>query len=189
MAAPVNANSRMRPVMFLAEDAFQLRGSFWEARADGAISLLLVHDRSADRSVWDKYVRFYLSRGWNVLSFDLRGHGESVRQEARTALQPPATPETLWEAGWPLDLKGALDPAGNTAALNLASSAVYPAECEAFQGSALTGIHLWDERQPETVSRRLTQPLGCGPSAGRPTWSARRSNPRRASGPRPGAPG
>jgi pimeloyl-ACP methyl ester carboxylesterase len=215
----------MRPVTFLAEDAFQLRGSFWEARTDGAISLLLVHDRSADRSVWDKYVRFYLTRSWNVLSFDLRGHGESVRQEARTALQPDATPETPWEAGWPLDLKaalaflarqpnadpdkraivglglggdlayaasargwgassvvcvspdderartfagpggfaprgaylmyGALDPAGNMAALNLASSAIFPAECEAVQGSALAGIHLWDERQPETIARSI----------------------------------
>jgi pimeloyl-ACP methyl ester carboxylesterase len=215
----------MRPVMFLAEDAFQLRGSFWEARADGAVSLLLVHDRSADRSVWDQYVRFYLSRGWNVLSFDLRGHGESVRQEARTALQPAGTPETPWEAGWPLDLKaalafaarqpkadpakraivglglgadlafaaaardwgaasvvcvspdeararafagpgpfaprgtylmyGALDPAGNAAALNLASSAIFPAECEAFQASALTGLELWAARQPETVARSI----------------------------------
>ena len=98
----------MRPVMFLAEDAFQLRGSYWEARNDGAVSLLLVHDRSADRSVWEKYVRFYLSRGWNVLSFDLRGHGESVRQETRTALQPSGTPETPWEAGWPLDVQAAL---------------------------------------------------------------------------------
>jgi len=215
----------MRPVMFLAEDAFQLRGSYWEARKDGATSLLLVHDRSTDRSVWDKYVRFYLSRGWNVLSFDLRGHGESVRHEARTALQPAGTPETPWEAGWPLDLKAALafmarqpnadpakraivglglggdlayaaaardwgassvvcvspdderarafagpggfaprgvylmygasDPAGNLAAFNLASSAIFPAECEAVQGSALAGIHLWDDRQPETVARSI----------------------------------
>jgi alpha-beta hydrolase superfamily lysophospholipase len=79
----------MRPVTFVAEDAFPLRGSYWEAKTDGAISLLLVHDRNADRRIWDPYVRFYLSRGWNVLSFDLRGHGESVRQETRTALQPP----------------------------------------------------------------------------------------------------
>jgi pimeloyl-ACP methyl ester carboxylesterase len=215
----------MRPVTFLAEDAFRLRGSYWKARADGAVSLLLIHDRSADRSVWDPYVRFYLSRGWNVLTFDLRGHGESVRQEARTALQPTGTPETPWEAGWPLDVKaalafvarqpkadpakraiiglglgadlayaaaarawgagsvvcvspdegrartfadagafaprgiylmyGALDPAGNTAALNLASTAIFPAECEAFPATALTGIHLWDERQPETAARSI----------------------------------
>jgi pimeloyl-ACP methyl ester carboxylesterase len=215
----------MRPVMFLAEDAFQVRGSYWEARAEGAISLLLIHDRSADRSVWDPYVRFYLSRGWSVLTFDLRGHGESVRQEARAALLPPGTPETPWEAGWPLDVKaalafvarqpradpakraiiglglgadlayaaaargwgaasvvcvspderrsrdfagpgafaprgtylmyGALDLAGNAAALGLALAAIYPAECEAYPGSALTGIHLWDERQPEIVARSI----------------------------------
>jgi pimeloyl-ACP methyl ester carboxylesterase len=225
MAAPQNANLRMRPVMFLAEDAFQLRGSFWESRKDGAISLLLVHDRNADRSVWDPYVRFYLSRGWNVLTFDLRGHGESVRQETRTALQPPGTPDTPWESGWPLDLKAALgflarqpkadpakraiiglglgadlgyaasargwgaasvvsvspdevrarafagtgafaprgiymmyganDPAGNDTALGLATSAVYPAECEAYAGTGLTGFPLWEERQPEIVARSI----------------------------------
>jgi len=53
-------------------------------------------------------VRFSPSRGWNVLTFDLRGHGESVRQETRTALQPPGMPDTPWEAGGPLDLKAAL---------------------------------------------------------------------------------
>jgi pimeloyl-ACP methyl ester carboxylesterase len=215
----------MRPVMFLAEDAFQLRGSFWEARTDGTTTVILVHDRSADRSVWEPYVRFYLSRGWNVLTFDLRGHGESVRQETRTALQPPGLPDTPWEAGWPLDVQAALafaarqpkadpgkraliglglgadlayaaagrgwgagtvvcvspddararafagpgvfaprgvyvlyganDPAGNDTALGLATSALYPAECEAYAGSALTGYHLWEERAPEIVARSI----------------------------------
>jgi pimeloyl-ACP methyl ester carboxylesterase len=215
----------MRPVMFLAEDAYQLRGSYWEARKDGAISLVLVHDRSADRSVWDPYVRFYLSRGWNVLTFDLRGHGESVRHETRSALQPPGTPDTPWEAGWPMDLKaalafaarqpkaepskraiiglglgadlayaasargwgassvvcvspdegrarafadpgaftprgmymlyGAADPSGNDTALSLATSALYPTECEAYAGTALTGFHLWEERQPEITARSI----------------------------------
>jgi pimeloyl-ACP methyl ester carboxylesterase len=214
----------MRPVMFLAEDAFQLRGSYWETRADGATSLLLVHDRSADRNVWNPYVRFYLSRGWNVLTFDLRGHGESVRQETRSALLP-GVPETPWEEGWPLDLQAALafaarqpkaDPAkraiigvglgadlalaaaarnwgastvvsvspdemrarafagpgpfeprgvylmygandtvANDAALGLATSAVFPAECEAYAGTGLAGSALWDDKQPEIVARSI----------------------------------
>ena len=98
----------MRQVMFLADDALQIRGSYWPGRTDGAISLALVHDQSADRSVWEPYVRFFLSRGWSVLSFDLRGHGESVRQDTRTALQSSPTPDTPWEAGWPMDVRAAL---------------------------------------------------------------------------------
>ena len=215
----------MRPVQFLAEDAFQLCGSYWESRTDGATSLVLVHDRSADRSVWEPYVRFYLSRGWHVLSFDLRGHGESVRHETRAALQPAGVPETPWEAGWPLDLKAALafaarqpkadatklaviglglgadlayaasgrgwgaatvvcvspdegrarafagpgvfaprgiyvmygahDPSGNDTALGLATSALYPAECEAYAGTAKTGYALWDAQKPEIVARSI----------------------------------
>ena len=50
---------------------------------------------------------------------------------------------------------GSLDPTGNAAAIGLALAALYPAECEAFAGSSLTGIHLWDERQPEIVARSI----------------------------------
>ncbi len=216
---------RVRPVTFLTEDGLQLRGSYWEPRDDGAISLLLLHDKDADRSVWDPYINFFLSRGWSVLTFDLRGHGESLKHETRANLLPPGTPETPLEAGWPLDVQaalaflarqpkanparratiglglgadlayaaaargwgtastvcvspdgerahafaghgvfqpravylmyGALDPTGADAALAFAASAIYPAECMAYEGSSLKGIHLWDERQPEVVARSI----------------------------------
>jgi pimeloyl-ACP methyl ester carboxylesterase len=97
----------MRPVTFRTEDDWQLRGSFWEARVDGAISLLLVHDRSANRGVWEPYVGFFLSRGWNVLTFDLRGHGESVRHDGRGALHAGGGEGQL-ERGWPADVRAAL---------------------------------------------------------------------------------
>jgi len=97
----------MRPVTFRTEDGWQLRGSFWEARAAGAVSLLLLHDRSANRAVWEPYVGFFLSRGWSVLTFDLRGHGESVRHDTRSTLLA-AGPEATLEAGWPLDVLAAL---------------------------------------------------------------------------------
>jgi len=186
---------------------------------------LLLHDKDADRTVWDPYVNFFLSRGWSILTFDLRGHGESLRHEARTNLLPPGTPEPSLEAGWALDVQaalaftarqpranparratiglglgadlayaaaargwgsastvcvspdgsrahllagsgvfqpraaylmyGALDPTGADAALAFAATAIYPAECMAYEGSSLTGIHLWDERQPEIVARSI----------------------------------
>lgn len=209
---------------FLTEDGLQLRGTYWEGR-EGALSLLLLHDKDADRSVWDLYIGFFLSRGWNVLSFDLRGHGESLKQDGRTNLLPPGAPPRQVEAGWPLDVQaalaflarqpkadpalraiiglglgadlayaaagrgwgtastvcvspdeararalagpgafqprsvylmyGSLDPNGADAALAFAATAVYPAECMAYEGTSLTGIHLWDERQPEIVARAI----------------------------------
>ena len=100
--------SRFRSVTFLTDDGVQLCGTFGEARDDGAISLLLVHDRDADRTVWDPYVALFLSRGWSILTFDLRGHGESVGQETRTTLLRAGTPATSNEQGWPLDVQAAL---------------------------------------------------------------------------------
>jgi pimeloyl-ACP methyl ester carboxylesterase len=215
--------ARVRAVNVLTEDGLQVRGSYWEPRDDGAIALLLLHDQGADRSVWDPYVNFFLSRGWSVLSVDLRGHGESLRHEARPNL--PGSPESFPDPGWALDVQaalaylgrqpkanparraaiglglgadlayaaaargwgtsstvcvspnglraqalagdgqfqacsvylmyGALDPTGADAALAFAATAIYPAECIAYDGSSLTGIHLWDERQPEIVARSI----------------------------------
>jgi pimeloyl-ACP methyl ester carboxylesterase len=220
-----SAGQRMRPVTFLTEDGLQLRGSYWEGRTEGGISLLLIHDKGADRSVWDSYVNFFLSRGWSVLTFDLRGHGESLRQEARANLLPPGTSDLALDAGWALDVQaalaflarqpkatpgrraaiglglgadlayaaaalgwgtsstvcvspnderaralagpgtfqprsiyfmyGALDPVGADAVLGFATAATYPSECMAYEGTSITGIHLWDERQPEIVARSI----------------------------------
>ena len=97
----------MRPVTFRTEDGWQLRGSYWEGRGPGTVSLLLVHDRSANRAVWEPYVGFFLSRGWSVLTFDLRGHGESVRHDTRSTLLGGAREPSL-EDGWPLDVLAAL---------------------------------------------------------------------------------
>jgi alpha-beta hydrolase superfamily lysophospholipase len=98
----------MRPVTIRTADDWSIRGSYWEARTDGAVSLLLLHDHGANRDAWDPYVGFFLSRGWSVLTFDLRGHGESVRHEGRAALLAPG-PEGGLERGWPLDVRAALD--------------------------------------------------------------------------------
>ena len=107
MAAPTSASARMRPVSFRTEDGWQIRGSYWEARGERTVSLVLLHDRSANRDVWEPYVAFFLSRGWNVLTFDLRGHGESVRHEGRGALHERTGEEQL-EGGWPLDVRAAI---------------------------------------------------------------------------------
>jgi len=50
---------------------------------------------------------------------------------------------------------GALDPVGADAVLGFAALAAFPAECMAYEGTSITGIHLWDERQPEIVARSI----------------------------------
>ena len=64
--------AEQRSVTFLSEDSVHLRGSYASARSERALSLVLVHDYGGDRSCWDPYVPLFRTRGWNVLTFDLR---------------------------------------------------------------------------------------------------------------------
>ncbi len=98
----------MRQVNFLSNDSVHLRGTYWEPRTDEAIALLLVHDFASDRSVWEPYVRTFQSRGWGVLTFDLRGHGESVRQDIRADLLRPSDDDGDSANTYALDTSAAL---------------------------------------------------------------------------------
>ena len=75
-----------RSVTFLSEDSVHMRGTYVETQAESGLTAILVHDADGDRSSWDPYLPLFRTRGWNILSFDLRGHGESVRQDMRHAL-------------------------------------------------------------------------------------------------------
>jgi pimeloyl-ACP methyl ester carboxylesterase len=97
-----------RPVTCLTEDSVHLRGSYWEARDENAISLLLIHDAGEDRSVWDPFVPLFRSRGWGVLAVDLRGHGESVRQDMRPDLLKPNAEDLISPHQYPTDMRAAL---------------------------------------------------------------------------------
>jgi pimeloyl-ACP methyl ester carboxylesterase len=100
--------SEPRSVSFLSADNFRLRGQYWEPRDEYAISLLLVHDLGSDRTVWDPFVPFFRTRRWGVLTFDLRGHGESVRQDVRFDLPVPPINEPAGPPSYHEDIKAAI---------------------------------------------------------------------------------
>jgi pimeloyl-ACP methyl ester carboxylesterase len=145
----------MRPVTFRTEDGWQIRGSYWEARGPGAVSLVLLHDHSANRAVWEPYVGFFLSRGWSVLTFDLRGHGESVRHDTRGALLGDAREGTL-EDGWPLDVVAALayvaaQPRADSTkcaivGVGLGADLAYAASAREWGAAGIVGVSPNDER-------------------------------------------
>jgi pimeloyl-ACP methyl ester carboxylesterase len=97
-----------RVVTCLTEDNVHLRGSYWEARDEDAISLLLIHDFGEERSVWSPFVPFFRSRGWGVMAVDLRGHGESVRQDMRADLLKPNVEDLVSAHQYPTDVRAAL---------------------------------------------------------------------------------
>jgi pimeloyl-ACP methyl ester carboxylesterase len=68
---------------------------------------LLLHGYGEDRSVWNSFRDQLLSRGWAVMTVDLRGHGES-----RTKNRQPIQATTDWRASsheFPQDLDPSLD--------------------------------------------------------------------------------
>jgi len=46
--------------------------------------LILLHGAGNNRTVWAHQARYFASRGWNVLSYDLPGHGQSEGPAPRT---------------------------------------------------------------------------------------------------------
>jgi pimeloyl-ACP methyl ester carboxylesterase len=70
-------------------------------------AVLLLHGYGEDRSVWTKFTRDLIGRGWAVMSLDLRGHGES---RIKNGLTIQAT--TAWRTDphqFPVDIDPALD--------------------------------------------------------------------------------
>lgn len=97
-----------RSITFLTDDSVHIRGSYWEGRGDAALTTLLVHDAGSNRTCWDPYVPLFRTRGWNVLSFDLRGHGESVRQDMRHTLLRPEEGNLTSPHAYPADVRAAV---------------------------------------------------------------------------------
>ncbi len=65
------------PMMISAPDGLVMRGTFYGAAVRPAPGVLLVHDRGLDRTAWDALAVRLQAAGYSVLTFDLRGHGET----------------------------------------------------------------------------------------------------------------
>lgn len=72
------ADGTKRDVFFSADDGFVIHATFYSTSKAGAQTIYLIHDIGSDRSVWDDYAKELMTRGYNALAIDLRGHGESV---------------------------------------------------------------------------------------------------------------
>ena len=101
-------DAHARSVTFLTDDSVHLRGTYWDPRENGHTSVLLLHDFRSDRSVWDPYIAAFRSRGWGILAVDLRGHGESVRQDMRADLLQPSESDLRSPLNYPNDVRASL---------------------------------------------------------------------------------
>lgn len=65
------------------EDGFEIIGSFYKSESDTGVVLL--HMLNRNRNDWNAFARQLQKEGYNVLSIDLRGHGQSLKKDGRTA--------------------------------------------------------------------------------------------------------
>ena len=69
-------------VTFTTSDGVMITGDYWQS--DSPRAILLLHMMPSDRSSWKPITEDLWRLGYKVLAIDLRGHGESTRQGAKT---------------------------------------------------------------------------------------------------------
>ena len=62
-------------VMLSTEDYRTIAATFYDIESDR--SAILLHAMGKDRSSWDNFIPILINAGYNVMTLDLRGHGES----------------------------------------------------------------------------------------------------------------
>ena len=63
-----------RGVLITADDGLVLRGKVY---GNGAAGVILTHELNGDQSGWTAFAERLVARGFFVLTFDFRGHGDS----------------------------------------------------------------------------------------------------------------
>ena len=99
--AVASAQTSMMDVDITAMDGHNLKGTYRSPGASGP-AMLLVHQCNMDRHSWDSLASHLVEAGIHVLTFDLRGFGESGERPAeREAYQ------AMRSEKWPGDVDAA----------------------------------------------------------------------------------
>ena len=69
-------------VKFDSADGVELRGTFYPAPKAKAPAILMLHRYGGNREGWEKLAEELQKKGFAVLTFDFRGHGESTKVTA-----------------------------------------------------------------------------------------------------------
>ena len=96
-------NDHTSDVDIKAPDGITLTGTYYRASATGAPGILLLHQCNMDRHAWDRLAADLNKAGFNVLTFDFRGFGQSGgdRVSDFSKLQP------IMQQKWPGDVEAA----------------------------------------------------------------------------------
>lgn len=108
LALAAQPEERAQAVRFESRDGVNLRGNFYPAKKRNAPVVLCLHELGNDSrdAVWSKLAEALQDKGYAVLTFDFRGHGESTSIESdfwnpnytsRQLVRPTASGEILFK--------------------------------------------------------------------------------------------
>ena len=78
-------------------DGVKIVGSFWESAKANSPAVLLLHQWQSDRHSYDDFAKRLNAKGFNVLSIDGRGFGESVKTADGKTVAPERTDAAVKE--------------------------------------------------------------------------------------------
>jgi pimeloyl-ACP methyl ester carboxylesterase len=86
--------SDSEPAKFYSVDGVELHGTFYPGRKPKAPAVLILHRYGGNREGWEKLAEELQNKGFALLTFDFRGHGESIS----------VNPEVFWKVNANLTL-------------------------------------------------------------------------------------
>ena len=86
-----------RTVTIDSPDGVKIVGSFWESAKANSAAVLLLHQWQSDRHSYDDFAKRLNAKGFNVLSIDGRGFGESVKKADGKTVAPERTDAAVKE--------------------------------------------------------------------------------------------
>ena len=85
LVAGCTSSDSGRGVLITADDGLVLRGKVY---GSGAAGVILAHELDGDKSGWSDFAERLAGRGFFVLTFDFRGHGDSLGRARRASPTP-----------------------------------------------------------------------------------------------------
>jgi dienelactone hydrolase len=134
-AAGLSAEVQKTNVDIKAPDGISLKGTYFSAGRPGP-AMLLLHQCNMDRHAWDGLAEDLAGNGFNVLTIDFRGFGES---EGSKSTDPDARAAARQK--WPGDVDAAFTYLTKQKGVDQSRVAVGGASCGVTQSSDLAARH------------------------------------------------